>query len=411
MKKSLINLLSFYIIYIANFFLPLLTLPLLSRALKPNSFGQLMVSLALLGWIALVVEYGFSLSATKSISEFKNNSFERSKIIAGVFGSQIILSFGIFILILLIFIIPYDVFVNRNLLIVIFLCGIAQGCIPFWYFSGIESMIKISLTFFTLKIISTIITIIFVTSPEKAWLVLVFNLIVSLMVSTYFISQIFKAEKLPKINFNDSIKILNTGKQMFLFRLISSFYTSFNIPMLSLIVPSQEVAFYSGAERLMRVPLGIMDPISRVFYPKISHYFSEKSPAGEKLFKYSLILNSLLGCFFSLVVFLFAPFFVTIILGETFSKSQEILRILSLNILFISISNILGTQWMILKNLDRAFNSIIVVGAITNVSLSIYLSKTLGSTGAAISVTISEFLVVFLMALSISKQGDNGKKI
>lgn len=55
------NLLALYGVQFANYLLPLITLPYLTRVLGPESWGSLVVVQSFAQYLSLLVEYGFNL--------------------------------------------------------------------------------------------------------------------------------------------------------------------------------------------------------------------------------------------------------------------------------------------------------------------------------------------------------------
>lgn len=74
MDKVIIrNALALTLVQGANFLLPLLTLPYLSRVLGPSHFGAMSLALAVMSYFTLLTDYGFNWSATKQIAENRHD--------------------------------------------------------------------------------------------------------------------------------------------------------------------------------------------------------------------------------------------------------------------------------------------------------------------------------------------------
>ena len=71
---------------------PLITVPYLTRMLKPSGWGTVAFVLAMSEIVALVIEFGFNLSATREISRHRHDRGRCSEVMAGVLGAQIVLS-------------------------------------------------------------------------------------------------------------------------------------------------------------------------------------------------------------------------------------------------------------------------------------------------------------------------------
>ncbi|MBN1086315.1 oligosaccharide flippase family protein [Erwinia aphidicola] len=60
------------LVQVSNFVFPVITLPYLVRTLGVSDYGSIMLSLAIVQYFSLVVDYGFNYSATREIAIAKS---------------------------------------------------------------------------------------------------------------------------------------------------------------------------------------------------------------------------------------------------------------------------------------------------------------------------------------------------
>ncbi|HHI03288.1 MAG TPA: flippase, partial [candidate division Zixibacteria bacterium] len=74
------NFFSLSILQGANYLLPLITLPYLVRVFGAEGYGQVMFAYSFIQYFVILTDYGFNLSATRSVSVNRENSAKISEI-------------------------------------------------------------------------------------------------------------------------------------------------------------------------------------------------------------------------------------------------------------------------------------------------------------------------------------------
>ena len=85
------NALALSVMQIGNYAVPLLLLPFLTRQLGMEAFGVVAITLAAIQLAFVLTDYGFSLSATYSISTNRENTDYVNRKIAAIFGAKALL--------------------------------------------------------------------------------------------------------------------------------------------------------------------------------------------------------------------------------------------------------------------------------------------------------------------------------
>ena len=105
----------------------------------------------------------------------------------------------------------------------------------------------------------------------------------------------------------------------------------------------------------------------------------------------------------STVVLIFAEQLVTIIMGDSYSESIIILRILSFLPFIIGLSNIFGIQTMVAFGMQRIFSRILMASALLNFILVCPMIYMWQGIGLAITVLIVESFVTVTMYIVLRK--------
>lgn len=85
------NILSLGIVQIANYVLPLIAIPIVSRIIGPEKFGIINFLQAFVAYFILLISYGFNLTATRRLAVNPNDAEKRNQVFSEVISAQAIL--------------------------------------------------------------------------------------------------------------------------------------------------------------------------------------------------------------------------------------------------------------------------------------------------------------------------------
>ncbi|MCS7194989.1 MAG: flippase [Meiothermus sp.] len=391
------NLLALYGVQFANYLLPLITLPFLARVLGPESFGLLAIVQSYSQYLSLLVEYGFALSATREVARHREHKEKLAELLAGVLGAKLVLALLALALSGLVsFLLPH---LSQNPLL--FWSGVfwavMLGLSPVWFFQGLERLRFVAGLEVGAKLVALVFILALVRSPADAWKVLLFQGLASAFASGLALGLAYRQAGFRWPSASLSIQALRSGWSMFFFRAAVSLYTVGNVFILGLFVPPQLVAYYAGAERLTKAFLGLLDPINRTFFPKLSHQVHASPEKAARLSGQVVWLMGSGGVLGAFAVAGLAPWIVPFVLGDAYGDAVPIMRILSILIPMIALSNAVGIQWMLALGLDRPFNAVILCAGVLNLALALWLVPHLAHFGMAYAVVLVEVFVTASM--------------
>ena len=223
-KRIISNFFSLAVLQGANFILPLITLPYLTRVLGVEYFGLLAFATATVGYFQIITDYGFNLTATREISVNRDNKAKIIEIFSSVMTIKIILTVLSFIL-MTILVFTFKKFSQHwEVYFLTFGLIIGQALFPVWFFQGHEKMKYMTYLNILAKSIFTIAVFIFVRNEYDYWKVPLLTSIGFIVVGV--LSQIIIKKKF-KVSFEfqsfDKIKYyLKDGWHIF----ISGIFTS-----------------------------------------------------------------------------------------------------------------------------------------------------------------------------------------
>jgi len=404
-KQLFKNFLSLLTIQTATYILPLITIPYLLRVLGPTKIGLIAFSQAIIEYFQILVDYGFSLSATREISI---NRDDKNKV-SEIFSSVMIIKFVLFLLSLIIMSIIVFSFAKfrQNWLIYYFTVAVVLGqtLFPIWFFQGIEKMKYITF----LNVISKIIYVIFIfiivkKSSDYLYVPLISGIsyiiagILALWIVLTKFGVSFKIVSLEKLKIQ-----LKDGWHIFVSQISITLLSNTNIFVLGLFTNNTIVGYYSVADKLIRAMIDFQIPIINSIYPYMAKLIKDDINKAISFIKKLLVYGTLVYFIFSIVFWLISGELITALFGANYSNSVIIFNILLIVPLAIFIDNIYGTQLLINLGHSDRFSKVLFIGGITNLILCPILTYFFSYIGTAVSWALVELAILYIMYLSTTK--------
>ncbi len=404
-KSSLFkNFISIGVIQIANFGLPLLTIPYVVRIIGPELFGTISFVQSLVAYFTLFINYGFDLSATRDISQNRKNPEIISHITSEVFQTKfILLLFGCLVFQLIIIFIPKFESVS-TLLWVTFLINIGFVCFPNWLFQGFEEMTKMAFFNLLIKVIFSFLILIFIKSHSDYLFVTlstsIGQIIVGLITMIYGI-HFFKI----KLKICSAKSILNTLKQgfpIFASMIAISLYTITNLFILGFYATDYEVGLFSASSKLVTISASlILMPLGLTLFPHIGKLFNESVEKAFTFIRKIIFITTGLTIFISLILYLFSNEIIYLVFGNEFKEAVNSMKILACLPVIIGLNNVFGLQTMLNLKMDKEFLLITILGSLICVILNFIFVPKYGHIGSSYIWVITEIVITISSYLFI----------
>lgn len=397
--KNYIYNLSYQILLI---FLPLITTPYVSRVLGAENIGIYGYTLSIVTYFVLFGALGISMYAQREIAYVQDNVKQRSK----VFFEIVILR----AITMTISIILYYIFFIRGsqyqLYYAIFTIELISTCFDIsWFFQGLEEFKKTVLRNIVVKLISFTCILIFVKTKNDL------NIYILIYVLSNIIGNLslwlYLPKYIQKISLNELqiFKHLKPTLWLFIPQIAIQIYTVLDKTMIGNIVTDKsEVGYYEQAQKIVKLCLTIVTSLGTVMVPRMANTFVN----GDKQ-----QLKKYMDSSFKFVYFLAFPImigllcisakFVPVFFGDGYDKVIILINIISPIILFIGISNVLGTQYLLPTKKQKSFTISVTAGAIINFILNLFFIQRFGAVGASIATVIAEATVAVIQIISIRK--------
>ena len=201
-------------------------------------------------------------------------------------------------------------------------------------------------------------------------------------------------KKKIQVNLRQHLKPIFT---FFAMSVAISIYTALDTTMLGFISGDEQVGFYTAATRINKIVISVITAASSVLLPRLSFYISKHDDEkfhslSEKALKLIILLS--LPCTVGLS--LIAKQVILIISGTNYIDAIPVMQMMNPIIVAISLSGLIGIQILMPLGKEKITLVSVILGAIINFSLNLFLIPKKGAFGAAIATVCAEsFVTIF----------------
>lgn len=381
--KALVSNFSYLtLLQVAGYLFPLITIPYLSRVIGAAGIGRVAFGAAVITWFMSISTWGFNFTATREAARNRDNVNKLSEIFSNVFWARITLSLiSLLILILLILIIP-SFRENRLVLLITFLTIPANILFPEWLFQALERMKYITILSLVSKLLFTLTVFIFVKTPEDYYLDPLMAVIGSFAaggIALYIIIHKWGIS-IIKPSFPVIVNTIKGGADVFINNFMPNLYNSMSYVLLGVFSGNASTGLLSAGEKCLNIFQQFMSILARTFFP----FLSRRGDKHSVYAKISIATSGLLA----LILFVFAPLFIKIFYTDEFYDAILLSRILSVSIIFLTINNVYGTNYLILNGGERPLRNITMICSILGFVLAVLFIKLWGYYGAAVVIVL-----------------------
>lgn len=368
-----------------NFLIPLLTVPYLLRVLGVENFGLLSFATVVCGYLALVADYGFNLSATREVAVARDDKAELNRIVTSVYIIKfVLLLLGFLVLLALTqFVVLFEGI--DTLVYLSFLLVIGQALFPVWLFQGLERMDFISAVTAFLRAGFGLSVFVFVQSESDLLLVPVLGALGYIASAVWALWRAYSVLNVTpvRVSRGDIVARLRSGWHVFTSTIAMSLYTLSGTLFLGLFAGPAAAGYFAACERLIAALKGAYQPFSQALYPFLA--FKLNTTTNNHRFLRRLLAALTLGMLTLCgALFLFSDLVAVLVFGsETSAQGEGLILTLAFVPLAVALSNLFGIQLMLNLGYQRQFSRIIWGGALVGLSLNAIMAKFFGASGVA----------------------------
>jgi polysaccharide transporter, PST family len=399
-RRLLENFASLSVLQVAQYVLPLLTVPYLVRVLGPEKFGIVAFATAVIQYPVMLADYGFKYSATRKISVFRADAGRCSVILSSVLFVKVCFLMATLVgLAVLVLWIPK---LRAEWIVYTFGFGTVIASVFFldWFFQGMECMKSITLLSLLGRTVFTVAVFIFIRKESHYLYVPLLNSLGGLgsaLLSVWMVSKQFRVRfALP--GWQAIREELKDGWHVFLSVTTAKIYVTGMPLILGCFAPYTFVGYYTAAEKIIQAGAGMLEPFTRALYPYIGFRSARSVESALVLIRRIVRIIGPLTFLTSLFTLLLAPQISRVILGDQYAESIPVIRILAFLLFAKGLGHVFLLQTMLNLGHDRAVFRIVLFASVLCIGSSLVLIPLFSYKGAAVAALVPEMAMLLLSA-------------
>lgn len=389
LKKNFLYNLS---ITVSNYIAGLIVFPYVSRCLGVELMGKIGFVTNVVAYFSLFALLGAATVGTREIAICRGDFKSRSRVFSSVISVIGILTIiSISIMTVAIFLIP-QFYEYRILLLIGSLSLVFSSFQIEWLYQGLEEFDYIAKRTVLIRILYCIAIFIFVRDKEDYLVyyaltigITVLNGLINLIYSRNYVS--FSLKNIEVVKYLKSIGMYGVNK------ILISMYTTFNVLYLGLACSDIQVGYYTTANKLFSILLGVISAFTSVILPRMAS-LAARNNVDE--------FNNNVSKSFSLIIsvsvpiciggVLLAPQIIGILAGSGYEGAVLPMQLIMPVVVFTGAAQVCIMQVLIPLKRDKAVLYASVIGAVVAIVLNVMFVGRMGAVGSALVLLFSEII-------------------
>lgn len=378
---------------------------LINKQVGTELFGIFTLSFAIVGYVSI-----FDLGLSRAVIREVAINAENSSIIIAIINTAFTIILGLSLLAVLLIVGMSEYFVSLLSISDSYQQDVVSGlkwlaiCVPFLLISQIFlSYFEGLAEFRTLSLVRTLGNILIVVLPcvasffEPSFTALMMAMVVARVV-VFLCSVVWILQRIaicPMVDGKIAKRLLGFGGWMTVSTVVGPIMMYFDRFILSSIGGAKNVAFYTAPSELVMRMLSLPSAGARTLFSRLS-----RTPNGKEqvIYRLSILLFGVVSFLFALPFFVFAEEILVWWLGQEFTQSAWVFRILLIGFVFNAIAQVPYSSLQA-KGLSKHTAMVHCVELMPYIILLIFLVEYYGLVGVAVAWTLRVFadMAIFLV--------------
>ncbi|EJG0731942.1 oligosaccharide flippase family protein [Vibrio parahaemolyticus] len=390
-KELLSNVLSLGAIDFLGMLIPIITMPIITRAIGLELYGQYLLFVTMLTFGHTIIDYGVQYSGVRVAAKNRANKLALETAYADYQGLRFVLS-GVFFLFSSLYVV--NVFNSIWYLIPLFLYILGYLLTSAWFFQGAALTKYLSIASISNKILLLIAIVVFIKSKDDFFLLVLFTTIPIFITSILLLFFLRSRYQIKLFSLNNIKRTVNDGLSVFIGLLAPNLYNAIPLMLLGNYADKLEFANFAISLKVCGVIFMLQNVVAKSIYPITSR--------NKNGFKPTLFLNLLIVIPCVLILFFFGSDLIKVILGVSL-ESDIYIKVISTSLIFVAISNSFSVGYFLPNNLDVEYRNIAMKTSILSAVIVFFLIYKFSVIGCALGLLTARAILFFNYTLSYKR--------
>ena len=393
------NTVLLYILAFSSQLLSIVTIPYQTRVVGPSWFGVVGMTVSVMGFVAIALDFGFLLSATRRVAEERDDRSALCGILTTVSVAKGILSICIGVVLAAVVLLVDSFREHAALFSLYFFAYAVNAFLPDYLYRGMENMRTITIRTVGVRVFFTVLVFVFLRTPEDVLVLPVLLLLGNALAVLFSFVDLRRRYGLwfQCSSISDVGATMRESLPFFVSRSAATAYQSLNAVLLGAMYPGQpSVGYFSAADKILNVAKSASSPVADSLFPYMVKHRNYRLCLKILVASVPLLLAIGVGAF------VFAGELCAFLFGEAYYGTGVLLRCLLPALMVIFPTYIICFPVLVPMGLSKQANRSTLVGAGVQLVLLVLLfaSGHFSAASLCVAASISE-VSVFLYRLGV----------
>lgn len=406
MDKKLIKNYIYNILYqMVKIILPFILVPYTYEHITPKVLGTYNFAGSIMQWFILFGILGINTYGNREIAKVRDDKDKLNKTFFEIFFMQIsnmLIAMAAYYLY-----INLTVHDNKLIFLITGITMFASMLDVTWFFYGVEDFKKVSIRNVIVKILGVSLIMLICKNPEDIYKYIIINIASELIGQGIMFFELGKYIKIQKISLKEAYhNHFKATFALFVPTIAISIYTMLDQTMIGYLYSDEHVSYYLSSMNIVKMFLYFITSIGAVVLPRVTNsFYNDENWKNNttQLLNNTMRIAMLLALPMCFGMMMISKNFISWYLPDTPIISDLIIFACPI-IIFISMSNVTGIQYMVPTGMYDKYSKSVIAGATINLIINLLLIPKYGAYGAVVGSLIAEFTVTLVQYLMIRNE-------